>query len=112
MPGARLTAATVLDVLRERRLLDVPEARVSVTEIIRRNHNFAISVDGRPAWFVKQVQCETSEVIASQCREARMGEPFIHLAGKTARSQRRSRGWPRPLSLELRDERLLGARPA
>jgi len=71
MPGVRLTAATVLDFLRERHLLDdAPAAGVSVAEVIRRNLNFAVSVNGRPAWFVKQVQYEMSEVIASQRREA------------------------------------------
>jgi hypothetical protein len=72
MPFASLTSTSVLGYLRERDLLDdVPAERISVTEMIRRNLNLAVSVDGRPAWFVKQIQYGTPEVIASQRREAR-----------------------------------------
>ena len=69
---ASLTSTSVVGFLRERNLLDdVPAGRVSVTEMIRRNLNFAVSVDGRPAWFVKQIQYGTPEVITGQRREAR-----------------------------------------
>ncbi len=71
MAFADLTSTSVMGFLRDHNLLDdVPEERVSVTKMIRRNLNLAVSVDGRPLWFVKQVQYGTPEVIAGQRREA------------------------------------------
>jgi Ser/Thr protein kinase RdoA (MazF antagonist) len=69
----RLTPANVLDFLQghHRLLKDVPPASISVVEMTRRNVNLAVSVDGRPALFVKQVQYPTREVVESQQREAR-----------------------------------------
>jgi 5-methylthioribose kinase len=48
----------------------VPEPRVSVSIVSRRNHSLIMSLEGEPTWFVKQMQTPTPEVVESLRREA------------------------------------------
>ncbi|HVX64978.1 MAG TPA: phosphotransferase [Bryobacteraceae bacterium] len=68
---ALLTPDTVLGYLQERRLVGADgAARLRVLDLSRRNHNLAVEIDGRPRWFVKQMQYNTAEVATSLRREA------------------------------------------
>jgi tRNA A-37 threonylcarbamoyl transferase component Bud32 len=66
----RFDAQTVVGYLRRRGLLAGREGRIRVLDVSRRNHNLEIEIDGRPKWFVKQMQHLTPEVIASLKNEA------------------------------------------
>lgn len=71
MALARLDPQTVAGYLRQRGLLKAgAERRIRVLDLSRRNHNLAIEIDGRPTWFVKQMQHITPEVVASLNNEA------------------------------------------
>lgn len=66
-----LTEGTVLAYLRERGLLKKNGyTRVCVRDLSRRNHNLIVKIDDRPAWFIKQIQYETPEVILGLTKEA------------------------------------------
>jgi hypothetical protein len=66
-----LNAETAPGYLRERGLLDaVPDSQVRTVDFSRRNHNIGVEIEGAGAWFIKQIQYHTPEVVASLEREA------------------------------------------
>jgi len=71
MAQIRLSAQSVAGYLLQRGLLTAGNGRrIRVLDLSRRNHNLAIEVDGRPTWFIKQMQHFTPEVVASLKNEA------------------------------------------
>jgi aminoglycoside phosphotransferase (APT) family kinase protein len=71
MGRALLTAETVPGYLRERQVAGAQDGgQVRVLDLSRRNHNLVVEIDGRPRWFVKQIQYATAEVVESLRREA------------------------------------------
>jgi|KBSMisStaDraftv2_1062788.scaffolds.fasta_scaffold02519_6 aminoglycoside phosphotransferase (APT) family kinase protein len=66
-----LNANNVFRYLQDRHLLGLDDvARVRAHDLSRRNHNLVVEVDGHLVWFIKQIQYDTPEVIASIHREA------------------------------------------
>jgi hypothetical protein len=66
-----LNASTVFAYLRSKRLLDQDAVdQIRVLDLSRRNHNLAVTMEGGPSWFIKQLQYDTPEVVASLAREA------------------------------------------
>jgi aminoglycoside phosphotransferase (APT) family kinase protein len=71
MPLALLDSVTAFQYLSERNLaIPLDERRIRVWVISRRNHNVVVEVDGRPTWFIKQIQYPLPEVAVSLAREA------------------------------------------
>jgi len=66
-----LNEQTAVRYLQERRILgDYSTAPVRSVYVSRRNHNIGIQIDGIGAWFIKQIQYASPDVVESLRREA------------------------------------------